>query len=384
MDTIIEYDKAAGFLKNSPSLEPRPNFTNIRALLKHIVQGLAQLSCPQSAIHGWSGLAMDPAAYSLLEGTAFVIPPNPGPTPVFPGGVAVARTVMKTTEATFVRDKNYFLSYKNIIRACFRMLDANVSAQLKVSNNAALTGWNSTMSIIDILDQLQNSYGKPNMMTLFTNDALFCSPMTTGNSPEMLFYHIEQCQEVQRVGKVPYTDEQIIANAICILATSNIFPLKKFDTWETTATKTYPALKTFFQEAYGHCLTAIEIRTTAGQHGYTNNTIYNAFETADDDTDDDTVNTPVSVPQTAAAANTTGSSLGTTPSAINAEIAAVISQLSANQLAIMSQMAAMSFVPANTSNTRRESRTFNVPAPIQQLAIPLQQNFTPNVFNPEH
>jgi hypothetical protein len=347
MDAEIEYDEAAGFLKNPPSLEPRPNFTNIRALQKHIVQGLVQFSCPQSAIHGWSGLTMDPAAYNLLEGTAFVIPPNPGPTPVFPGGVAVAWTIMKTTEAAFVRDSNYFLSYKNITRACFRMLDANVLAQFKVSNNPALTGWNTTMSIIDILNQLQNSYGKPNMMTLFTNDALFCSPMTPGDSPEMLFYRIEQCQEVQCIGKVPYTDEQIIANAIRILAMSNIFPLKEFDTWETTATKTYPALKTFFQEVYRRRLMAIELRTTAGQHGYTNNTIYNAFETADDNTDDNTVNTPVLVPQTAAAATTTGSSLGTTPSAINVEIAAAISQLSANQLAIMSQMAVMSFVPVN-------------------------------------
>jgi hypothetical protein len=196
MDVVIEYDEAAGFLKNPPSLEPRPNFANIRALQKHIVQGLAQLSCPQSAIHGWSGLAMDPAAYTLLEGTAFVIPPNPGPTVVFPGGAAVAWTVMKTMVATFDRDKNYFLSYKNIARACFCMLDANVSAQFKVSNNATLTGWNSTMSIIDILAQLQNSYGKPNMMTLFNNDTLFCSPMKPGDSPEMLFYRLEQCQEV--------------------------------------------------------------------------------------------------------------------------------------------------------------------------------------------
>ena len=90
MDVVIEYVEAAGFLKNPPALEPRPNFANIRALQKRIVQGLAQLSCPQSAIHGWSGLAMDPAAYTLLEGTAFVIPPNPGPTVVFPGGAAVA------------------------------------------------------------------------------------------------------------------------------------------------------------------------------------------------------------------------------------------------------------------------------------------------------
>jgi len=136
---------------------------------------------------------------------AFNIPPDPGPTVVFPGGAAIARTAMKTITVTFERAKNYFLSYTNITRACFRMLDANVSAQFKVSNNANLTGWNSTMSIIDILTQLQTSYGKPNMMTLFTNDNLFCSPMSPGDSPEMLFYRLEQCQEVQIIGQVPYS-----------------------------------------------------------------------------------------------------------------------------------------------------------------------------------
>ena len=78
MDAVIKYDKAAGFLKNPPSLEPRPNFTNICALQKHIVQGLAQLSFLQSAIHGWSGLAMDPAVYSLLEGTEYAKYPYRG------------------------------------------------------------------------------------------------------------------------------------------------------------------------------------------------------------------------------------------------------------------------------------------------------------------
>ena len=72
MDAVIDYDEAAGFLKNLPSLEPRPNFTNIRALQKHIVQALAQLLGPQSAIHRWSGLAMDPASYLLFEVAAAI------------------------------------------------------------------------------------------------------------------------------------------------------------------------------------------------------------------------------------------------------------------------------------------------------------------------
>jgi hypothetical protein len=157
------------------------------------VQVLVQLSCPQSNIHGWLGLAMGPATYLLLEGAAFTIPPNPSPTAIFPGGGGVARTAMKTIQATFNRDKNYYLSYKNITRACFRVLDANVSDQFKVSNNPTLMGWNSTMSIIDILGQLQVSYGKPNMMMLYTKNPLFRSPLTAGDLPKMLFYRIEQC-----------------------------------------------------------------------------------------------------------------------------------------------------------------------------------------------
>jgi hypothetical protein len=76
-------------------------------------------------------------------------------------------------DATFLQDKNYFLSYKNFARACFRMFDTNVAAQFKVSTTPSLMGWNSTMSINVILDQLQDSYGKPNIMTLFNNDTLF-------------------------------------------------------------------------------------------------------------------------------------------------------------------------------------------------------------------
>ena len=93
------------------------------------------------------------------------------------------------------------------------------------------------------------------------------------------------------------------------------------------------------------------------------------------------VDTIVTVPQAAATANTAGSSLGTTPgSTVNAEIAAAISQLSANQMAIMSQMAAMSFTPATAQDTRRTQHMFQVP-PIQQLAIPVQQSFQQSAFN---
>ncbi len=93
------------------------------------------------------------------------------------------------------------------------------------------------MSIIDILSQLQDYYGTPNMITLFTSNTLFRSPMTASDSPKMLFYRIEQCQEIQCIRKLLYSNEQIIANAVHILIQAHIFPLKEFNTWEAVTPK---------------------------------------------------------------------------------------------------------------------------------------------------
>jgi hypothetical protein len=55
--------------------------------------------------------------------------------------------MMKMVDYTFEENKNYFLSFTNINRACFRMLDDTVPNQFKVSNQPNLTGWNTSMSI---------------------------------------------------------------------------------------------------------------------------------------------------------------------------------------------------------------------------------------------
>jgi hypothetical protein len=81
--------------------------------------------------------------------------------------------MIKMIDAAFGQDKNYYLSMKNINRACFKMPNDSISNQFKVSNTPNLTGWNSTMTILDILEQLETLYGKPDTMTLFANDTLF-------------------------------------------------------------------------------------------------------------------------------------------------------------------------------------------------------------------
>ncbi len=116
--------------------------------------------------------------------------------------------------------------------------------------------------------------------------------MTAGNLPGMLFYRIEQCQEIQRIGNLPYSEEQIIANAMRILLQANIFPLKEFGAWDAVSPKSYPTLKTFIHAAYGHCLTALALCSTSGQNEYANQAMSNVSEDGnDDDTNDNTVTT---------------------------------------------------------------------------------------------
>ena len=112
MDHTITFDEIAGFLKNPPTLLPRPDFVKIRALRKHMVRALKQLTCPQSVIHRWSSLILALMVYALLE-------PNPFQDPTDPGAVAVymqfaTQSMIKIADAIFTRVQNEWSSYRNI------------------------------------------------------------------------------------------------------------------------------------------------------------------------------------------------------------------------------------------------------------------------------
>ncbi len=170
-DQIITFESVVEFLKNPPTLLPCPDFTKLRALQKHMARALKQLVCPQSTIHGWSGLVLLPMVYALLKPTSFLAPVYPGNVAVYPQFVLPAQ--IKTANAMFTCAQNEWRSYKNIQQACFHMLDENVADQFKVSNVPTLTEWNTSVSIRAMLNQLEGTYGKLDIMTSFANNTLF-------------------------------------------------------------------------------------------------------------------------------------------------------------------------------------------------------------------
>ena len=192
MDTLITYDEALALVANPLTLAPRPNFTNLRALRRHLQRALQRLVNPQSNVLGWSGLVMSQPMYQMLSTTPFRLPNDPGPQAVYYGArtpivddfgdpvldanglptyvpvPALDRATQASIDARFVREQNYWLSYKNIKRACYNVLDETIDDAFKFSPDPNLTGWNPSMEIIEIMEQMTTA--------LLQNDTIFCSP----------------------------------------------------------------------------------------------------------------------------------------------------------------------------------------------------------------
>jgi hypothetical protein len=84
MDATITYDEVTAlFGVNILSLNPRPNFEQIRVLHCHFEGALQCLPSPQSTLHGWKGMVMARELYALFMLNAFCLPNNPGDARVY-------------------------------------------------------------------------------------------------------------------------------------------------------------------------------------------------------------------------------------------------------------------------------------------------------------
>ena len=266
---------------------------------------------------------------------------------------------------------------RNIQRACFHMLDELVSDQFKVSNIPTLTGWNASMSIMDMFDQLETMHGKPNRMPLFVNDTLFRSAFSPNDAPKALFHRIKQCQEIAVLACNPYFDMQLINNAVRLLMQTCIFPMKEFNDWEAVTPKTYPALKTFIAAAYTRHILSQQLCNTAGPIGYAPQT-HNMYAALDDDEDATTATDGITTTLNVVAM-TTGSTLtGAQATAVCESIANAINQLSANQTALMTQISQITAMSLTQRPQAPSFQTMQAP-PIQQIAIRSIQPFTGTV-----
>jgi hypothetical protein len=147
------------------------------------------------------------------------------------------------------------------------MLNASINDAFKVSNNPAIVGWHVGMVTHKILDQLSQIYGQPTPAAFQLNDVVFCSQYSAADAPKVLFRCIKMCTEIAILGNNPYTDCQLINNAICLLLTTGLYirPFKEWDRLLPVA-QTWIDLHRLIQEAFQCRLNATA--PTVGHHGY--------------------------------------------------------------------------------------------------------------------
>jgi hypothetical protein len=308
MDTIITINEVTMLLASLPSLvNVCPNFENIQVLCRHFEQALQHLPCPQSTLHGWKGMVMARELYALLTPNPFRLPNNPGPNAVYvrpidpnnPGvvpdpAVPLTRTEQATINLTFTHLKNYYMSMINIEQACFMAVNAYINDAFKVSNDPTIQRWHAGMMVMSILDQLLDLYGKPTPAALEGNDTRFRSPYLVADPPKLIFHWIEECAKISLLGRNPYTNRQLINNAIRLLLTTGLYlwPFEEWDRLQPLA-QTWIALQAIIQESFQRRLNATA--PTAGHQGYVSALPHqqNAFGALanDTDTDDDSVET---------------------------------------------------------------------------------------------
>jgi hypothetical protein len=342
MDNIIPYDNIMEMLKSPPPLAPRPNFFHLRVFRRHIIDVMKQIPHPGYPQHGWAGMVLQPAIFSLVNAVPFVPPPNPGLIAVYlPFALTPA---IKMIYNQFKINKNMFKTYTNIHQAIYKLLMDNVLPQYQASNTPGLTGWDTTMTIIDIFSQMDTMFRKPDAQAILINNAQFWAPLQSAETPETLFLCLNECQEVQILADNPYTNKRLIVNAVLLLQKSNIFPTKDFDDWDAIPVKMWSTLKNFFHEAFTRGLNAISMFSTSGQHGYANPNPYTIFNTTLNNDSTSTASTHHTI--AAAMVPTVGSTLsGSNNTHMSPEVASALAQLSSNQNALMMQVAALSVVP---------------------------------------
>ena len=145
------------------------------------------------------------------------------------------------------------------------------------------------MSIRDIFNQMASTYGKPTPDAMRQNNVNFLAAYNPQDPPEILFKQCTDVQEIATLAKNPYTTQQLLINALDLLARCGLYQRDLKD-WERKpiAGQTWINLRPFIQEAYPRRLTSGTI--TSAQGGFAQNNRFAGLAT-DVDSDDDTAET---------------------------------------------------------------------------------------------
>jgi hypothetical protein len=185
---------------------------------------------PPVKINGWARFVLSPVMYSLIDPMPFNMAqlnlPINSEKPKFPevldseGSIVPYRREQTLhITVTLQHQKNYYNTTCNIYHAVYNTLDAHIDDAFKIApaTTSPTIEWNTLMTINNIFDQMMRTYGPTTPNAMCQNMMTFLSPYNPQDSPELLFKHSAECQEVAIIANVKYTNKQHLMNVIYLL-----------------------------------------------------------------------------------------------------------------------------------------------------------------------
>eukprot|EP00804_Cyclotella_cryptica_P006988 CCRYP_007119-RA/>CCRYP_007119-RA protein AED:0.63 eAED:0.16 QI:0/0/0/0.5/1/1/2/0/878 len=264
---LITYEEAQKAVGTLPSLAPRPNAVNIRALSTLLEQRLEKFPCTQALEHGFVGMVMPEQIYALRCAIPWAEWPDPGNHP------AAANTSVEQRNIKTIYDANrvVFDSQENVCRAINDALNNAIPNAFgkPIGNQMGQKVYTVRDNSRDIASNLRTKYGMSTPAKKRRNNVLLDAPWDPADPIKALFDRIEDCFIFAPICKPEFTMEQIIHKAIVAIQLTGLYETALHE-WSgfTEANKTWQQLKLHFEEAYE--LRLASGQGTAGTHGYVN------------------------------------------------------------------------------------------------------------------
>ena len=356
----ITYEEARANIGVLPSLEPRPNSTNLRAMWIDVVDKLTMMPSEQSADHGYSGMVQPEEVYALDSGTPWQEIGNPGP--YFEINEDWDEDEREQQERIYEAYKRAFNNQQNVKRAVNDALNIAVPRAYRRSTGYGVKLYRPTDDPRAILNRLNEMYGKMTPQEKTEMERQWSAPWTPPDPVETLFDRLEECYVMALRNKPAYTVEQMLDKAKTAIEATGLF---------STALLEWNGAEEEFRRSWvnfkGHFIEAFEVWMTSGGGAQASNG-YQGAANATTGQDDDSVTTSIvqSVQQMALAANTNTQALHDAYNSLAQNVAA----MQAQQTAFQQQMAAnMQAVPTIAPSIAPPSQIFippiSAPAPMQ-------------------
>ena len=367
----ITYEEAKEVIGILPSLEPRPNATNIRAMWIDMVDKLTTIPSQQSADHGYAGMIQPVEIYALDTNVPWGDWNDPGPH--FNIDTDWDEEEKEQAEVFYKANKKVFDSQQNVKRAVIEALNIAVPRAYRRGTGVGVKLYRATDNPRAILNRLSELYGKMTPQEKTNMETQWSAPWAPADPVETLFDRLEECYIQALRNKPAYTVEQMLDKAQTAIERTGLFAtaLLEWNGAEDAFRRSWVNFKNHFVEAYDVWLNSGG-GTQAGQN-------YQGAANATTGQDDDSIATTIvqSVQQMALANNTNAQAVHDALSAISQNVAA----LQAQQAALQQQMAAnVHAAPTIATSVAPPSQIYippiNAPppckAPTQQASRPPQ------------